>query len=68
MGNTLLEINNLFIILEFNLSDLALPMKKKTVKKKRADKYESKLSILGSLDEVLKVAVSTKKEKKAKKK
>ena len=43
-------------------------MKKKTVKKKRANKYESKLSILGSLEEVLKVAVSTKKEKKAKKK
>lgn len=45
-------------------------MKKKAIKhkKKRADKYESKLSILGSLDEVLKIAVSTKKEKKAKKK
>ena len=45
-------------------------MKKETTKnkKKRSNKYECKLSVLGSLDEVLKVAVSTKEEKKAKKK
>ena len=41
---------------------LLLDMKKK--KKKRADKYEKKLAIEGTLDEVLKVSVPEKKKEK----
>lgn len=38
--------------------------KKKLAKKKRANKYKEKLSIEGSLEDVLKVAVKDKNKKK----
>lgn len=41
--------------------------KKKKTKKKRSDKYESKLSISGTLDQVLKVSVDSAKKPEGKK-
>lgn len=38
-------------------------VKKKKIKKKRADKYDNKLSIGGTLDEVLKVSVKPSKKR-----
>lgn len=37
---------------------------KKKVKKKRASKYDKKLAIVGSLDEVLKVSIISQKKAK----
>ena len=48
----------------FNMKCFFVPLLLDMKKKKRADKYEKKLAIEGTLDEVLKVSLPAKRKRK----